>query len=112
MHLAGGFLGKASLAPPTFGLNPDFDRRLADDRLENEPLFLMMAGIVAAERGAPAALALGRIELAKEMAGIERGRLARFGASRGLPPDGDIVVQVQLTSHSSECSILRPQQDW
>jgi len=101
MRLAAGFLSKPIPSPPSTGANAEFDRRLADDRLENEPLFLLMAGIVAADRGAPAALALGRIELAKEMAAMERARLARLGASRGLPADGDLIA------HLGACATLQ-----
>lgn len=94
MVLAAGFLDKPALSPAQPGEDQAFDHRLADDRLENEPLFLMMAGIVAVDRGAPAALALGRVELAEKMADSERFRLACLGASRGLPPDGDLIAHL------------------
>lgn len=73
----------AVTAPPPPGSDARFDARLADDRIDNEPLYLMMAGVHAARHGAPAALALDRKELAGEMAKVETARLKRFARFRG-----------------------------
>ena len=45
------------------GSDPSFDKRLTKDCIENEPLYLVMAGIVAVDTGAPAALALVQLHL-------------------------------------------------
>jgi tetratricopeptide (TPR) repeat protein len=70
-----------SLPPP--GADPLFDSRLADDAIDTEPLFLVMAGIVAADRGAPTALALGRLDLADTVADAESSRLQRLARAAG-----------------------------
>ena len=101
MQLAAKVLGKPELAPPAPGEDPEFERRIADDRLENEPLFLMMAAIVAIDRGTSRALALSRVELAEDVADFERARLARLGASRGLGADGDLI------GHLAACATLQ-----
>jgi hypothetical protein len=75
----------AEQAPPPPGADRWFDARLADDRIDNEPLYLMMAGVHAARHGAPAALTLDRMELAGEMAKIETGRLEKFARAPGSP---------------------------
>lgn len=94
MRLAAAVLGKPVLTPPPPGENAEFDARIGDDRLENAPLFLMMAAIVAIDRGTNRALALNRIELAQDIAGLERARLARLGASWALPEDGDLIAHL------------------
>jgi tetratricopeptide (TPR) repeat protein len=94
MFLAANILRRKPLKPPPVGENPDFDRRLADDRLENEPLFLLMAGMVAVERGAAAALSIGRIELAAEIASLERLRLTRLAESRGFAAGGALLLHL------------------
>ncbi|HEU0097288.1 MAG TPA: tetratricopeptide repeat protein [Allosphingosinicella sp.] len=101
MRLAAKVLGKPELTPPAPGEDAAFERRIADDRLENEPLFLMMAAVVAIDRGTSRALALSRLELARSIAELERGRLKRFGLSRGLDPDGDLIA------HLAACATLQ-----
>ncbi|HEY1931106.1 MAG TPA: hypothetical protein VGG99_03765 [Acetobacteraceae bacterium] len=90
MRLAAPLLGKPPALPPPPGADPEFDRRLADDAIETEPLFLLMAGIVAVETGAPAALAMNRLDLAVWLARVERTRLQRrahsIGADEELVP--------------------------
>jgi tetratricopeptide (TPR) repeat protein len=69
------------LPPP--GTDLLFDRRLDDDTIDTEPLFLVMAGIVAVEQGAPTALALTRLDLARDVADAERSRLQRLARAAG-----------------------------
>ncbi len=101
MRLAAKVLGKPELTPPAPGEDAAFERRIADGRLENEPLFLMMAAVVAIDRGTSRALALSRLELARSIAALERGRLKRFGMSSGLDPDGDLIA------HLAACATLQ-----
>jgi len=83
---------------PDPGENPEFDRRLADDAINNEPLYLVMAGLVGVTTGAPAALALSRTDLAHRVAESERARLERFARGHGLDPD--------LIAHLAACATL------
>ena len=73
-------------ALPAPGTNPDFERRLADDRINTEPLYLLMAGLVAVTTGVPAALSFSRIDLALRVAGAERDRLDRLALAGGIDP--------------------------
>ena len=70
--------------PPELGADPVFDRRLAEDTLDNEPLFLAMAGIVAASTNAPSALALKSHRLGGAC-GAPRGRPTETACSRAWP---------------------------
>ena len=72
-------------SPPASGTVPDFDRRLSEDSIGNEPLFLAMAGLVAVTTGASAALSVGRADLAERVAMSEAARLERLAAGWGLP---------------------------
>jgi hypothetical protein len=89
------------LEPPSPGTDKWFDTRLADDRIDNEPLYLMMAGVHAARHGAPAALALDRVQLAGETATIETARLEKFAIRRGFADKG------QLLKHLAACVTLQ-----
>ena len=60
-----------------------FDRRLAQPQFGN-PLSLVMAGVIAAERGPQAALALRRIDAARRLGRRELKRLTYLAASRGI----------------------------
>ena len=71
MQLAAPLLSRPPPPLPPPGADPQFDRQLHDNRIETEPLFLVMAGIVAVEKGAPAALALGRLDLAGDVASAD-----------------------------------------
>jgi tetratricopeptide (TPR) repeat protein len=84
--------------PPLAGANAEFDRRLADDAINNEPLYLVMAGLVAVTTGAPAALALSRTDLAERVADAEAGRLKRLAASWG--------IDAKLVLHIAACATL------
>ena len=72
---------------PTVGADPDFDRRLAELTWGGEPLFLMMAALLAAETSLPQVLALPRTNVAHEVAEREIGRVRRLACGRGLDPD-------------------------
>ncbi len=89
------------LSPPKPGEDTWFDSRLKDDRIVNEPLYLMMAGIHAARHGAPTALALNGIELAAEMAQIETARLEKFARNHGFADNGDTL------KHLAACITLQ-----
>jgi tetratricopeptide (TPR) repeat protein len=77
------FRGVKAPDVPVAGVDAWFDRRL-DDPLWGDPLTLMMAGLTALDTGLPAAMALGRADLAFRLADRERGRVVRFGD--GAPP--------------------------
>ena len=83
--------------PPSPGEDRWFDDRLADDRVDNEPLYLMMAGVHAARHGAPTALALDRVELAREIATIETARLEKFARARGFSDGGEVLKHLAAT---------------
>jgi hypothetical protein len=91
----------AEQAPPAPGADAWFDARLADPRIDNQPLYLMMAGVHAARHGAPAALALDRVELAHDMADIETARLGKFARGRGFDDDGELL------KHLAACVTLQ-----
>src|SRR6185295_7637162 len=67
MQLAAPLLHRQVQKLPPPGADPLFDARLAGG-IDTEPLFLLMAGIVAVDQGAPTALSLGRLDLARLVA--------------------------------------------
>jgi hypothetical protein len=71
---------------PAAGADAHFDARLADHQFGN-PLNLVMAGLIARDRGPRAALALRRIDAARRLGGRELDRLAALAESRGLNGD-------------------------
>jgi len=73
--------------PPAVGSNADFDRQLNDLSWGGEPLFLLMAALVAKRAGLGAVLALSRTDLAFELADRELARIARVGKANGVDPD-------------------------
>ncbi len=74
----------AALEAPALGVDPEFDRLLADRKWAGDPLYLMMAGLAAAKAGVRAALSLSRADLALSAARSELDRIGRIGASRGI----------------------------
>ena len=70
---------------PAHGDDPDFDAALGSPHLGN-PLSLVMAGLIAAERGAKAALALRRLDAARHLARRELDRFTKLAS-----PDGDAM---------------------
>ena len=71
---------------PTAEADENFDGRLANRQFGN-PLNLVMAGLIACDRGPGAALALRRLDAARKLGGRELDRLARLAESRGLSGD-------------------------
>ncbi len=61
--------------PPKRGANPEFDGRLGRVSWGGEPLFLQMAGVLAADIGFGHVLTLSRAELAFELADREIARI-------------------------------------
>jgi hypothetical protein len=70
---------RRELTAPELGADPEFDRLLEEEKRAGDPLFLMMAGLAAAEVGVKDALALTRADLATNVAQRE---LDRIGGSR------------------------------
>ena len=67
--------------PPEAGEAPEFDHQLTSLTWGGEPLFLMMAGLRAAEVGFGAVLTLSRDDLALSIADRELDRIGRDGIS-------------------------------
>src|SRR5262249_4726936 len=99
MRLAGQIAVQPSPQPPLPGANEDFDRRVGDDTINNEPLYLMMAGAEAIRSSASAALALTRTDLAELVASRERERLNRLASQWG--------VSDKLVAHLAMCVTLQ-----
>ena len=78
-------LAGSSERPPEPGSDPAFDQRLAEIAWGGEPLFLMMAGLTAAQAGIGAVLALSRDKLAFEPADSELARIGRAAQAHGVP---------------------------
>ena len=72
---------------PAAGADPDFDQRLEKLTWGGEPLFLMMAALLAAESSLPQVLALPRTEIAHKVAEREIGRVRGLAEARGLDAD-------------------------
>lgn len=78
-----GERAKAETTPPP-GTDPAFDEALGHDRFGN-PLNLAMAGLIAAERGVRDALALRRLEAAREIARREVKRMVLLAEGCDVP---------------------------
>jgi tetratricopeptide (TPR) repeat protein len=74
----------ATLEAPLLGADSVFDRALAERVWAGDPLYVMMAGIVAAKAGVQAALSLSRADLALLIAQHELDRVGRIGATHGI----------------------------
>ncbi|TCO78124.1 tetratricopeptide repeat protein, partial [Plasticicumulans lactativorans] len=72
------------LSVPAAGARPEFDRRLASLDWCGDPLYLLMAGLLAAQIGLSDALALGRLDLAARLAKREGARIGRMADAHGL----------------------------
>ena len=77
----------SSVRPPQLGQDAMFDQRLAEISWGGEPLFLMMAGLVAAKADFGRVLALGRTDLAFEIADHEINRIEKIAEKRGIKDD-------------------------
>ena len=71
---------------PAKGEDADFDRRLAQSQFGN-PLNLVMAGVIALDRGPQGALALRRLDAARQIARRELRRLTELARSREIGED-------------------------
>ena len=83
--------------PPEEGADPGFDRQLTELTWGGEPLFLMMAGLMARDIGMANVLSLGRTDLAFELAQRELARIAEMGKARDLNPDFMEVMAAYVT---------------
>ncbi|MES2444648.1 MAG: tetratricopeptide repeat protein [Pseudomonadota bacterium] len=72
---------------PAPGVDKTFDSALLDTRFGNA-LNLAMAGLIAAEQGPVAALALRRLDAARNLARHELGRMARIATGEGISVPG------------------------
>ena len=72
----------SDLRVPELGDDPYFDRRLSELSWGGEPLFLMMAALLASRSGFAAVLSLERDDLALRMADRELSRIKQFAESR------------------------------
>lgn len=93
MQIAAAMRGILDPPPSDPKAETELERRIADAP-DREPLYLMMAAIVAIDRGKVDALTLSRVTLALHVAHLERARLERLGASRGLDSDGDVIAHL------------------
>jgi hypothetical protein len=78
---------RADLTAPELGADPEFDRLLRDEKWSGDPLFLMMAGLVASSVGVKHALALTRTDLATAIARRELDRIGGIAANAGIDSD-------------------------
>lgn len=76
----------SSPPPPARNDDVDFDRRLAQSQFGN-PLNLVMAGVIALDRGPHAALALRRLDAARQIARRELRRLTDLARSHQIGED-------------------------
>ena len=83
-EILASIMALAGAAPPAEGEDEDFDRRLATLDWAGDPLFLMMAGLLAAEAGVSNALALSRTDLGYEVANHELARIDRIAKGSRL----------------------------
>jgi tetratricopeptide (TPR) repeat protein len=75
---------RADLSAPELGADPEFDRLLREEKWSGDPLFLMMAGLVAGTVGVKNALALTRTDLATTIAQRELDRIGAIAAGAGI----------------------------
>ena len=71
---------RADLTAPALGADAEFDRLLRHERWSGDPLFLMMAGLIAGTDGVKNALALTRTDLATKIAQRELDRIGSIAA--------------------------------
>ncbi len=75
---------REDLTAPELGADPELDRLLQHEKWSGDPLFLMMAGLVAASDGVKNALALTRTDMAIAIARRELDRIGRIAADAGV----------------------------
>ena len=71
--------------PPELDAAPGFERQLAAMSWGGEPLFLLMAGLIADRAGFGAVLALSGTDLGQRIAGHEIGRIEGLARSHRIP---------------------------
>ena len=84
--------------PPEVGADPSFDRELGELTWGGEPLFLMMAGLMAKQVGMAQVLSLRRTDLAFELADRELARIERLGGN-----DASRAMLVHLAAYATLC---------
>jgi tetratricopeptide (TPR) repeat protein len=87
----------STIRTPAAGADPDFDRRLAEVTFGGEPLFLMMAALLAIETSLPQVLDLPRTAIAQRVAEREIGRVRRLARGRALDPDLLVHMAAYIT---------------
>ncbi|MBF0382936.1 MAG: tetratricopeptide repeat protein [Magnetococcales bacterium] len=77
---------KGKNLPPIPGRDKKFDKQLLEAEWGGHPLYLLMAGILAAKSGLADLLSLSNVDLAMELAKRELARIAKFaeGETKGL----------------------------
>src|SRR5258708_5948926 len=75
---------RADMTAPELGADAEFDRLLRHEKWSGDPLFLMMAGLVAGGDGGENALALTHTELATKIAQRELDRIGGIAAGTGI----------------------------
>ena len=90
-------LGRNPPEIPVAGEDIDFDAQLGDEK-SGQPLYLMMAALVATESGIVRALSLTRTELATEMARRELQRLSHYANN-----EGQRRIVMHIAAYSTLC---------
>jgi tetratricopeptide (TPR) repeat protein len=75
---------RGDLTAPELGIDPEFDRLLQHEKWSGDPLFLMMAGLVASTIGVEHALTLTRTDLATTLSLRELDRIGAIAAGAGI----------------------------
>lgn len=78
---------RPGMGAPEPGRDAEFDRVLRDEKWSGDPLFLMMAGLVAGDIGISNALTLTRTDLAITIARRELVRIGGIAAGAGIDAD-------------------------
>jgi hypothetical protein len=88
LQAARGLRADAASGPhiPAQDEDPDFDRRLTEPQFGN-PLALVMAGLIALDRGPQGAMALRHLEAARQLGRRELDRMATLAESRRVSGD-------------------------
>jgi tetratricopeptide (TPR) repeat protein len=96
---------RADLTAPALGADAEFDRLLRHEKWSGDPLFLMMAGLVAGTDGVTNALALTHTDLATTIAQRELDRIGRIAAGAGLE-QGNRLHPGLLAQHTAVLATL------
>lgn len=85
---------RAEITQPLPDKNNWLDLRSSNNSADNEPLYVMMAGICAVESDVPTALSMNRLGLAFRLVSIEEERLKKFAIARGLADGGKLLRHI------------------